>query len=381
MYDLSHLNNTSGPFLRGEQSTRQLTLDVIIGLLPALALSVFLFGLRALSLICLSVVSCIFFEWLFQRIVWKRSQVSDLSAVVTGMLLCFTLPVTVEWWMVVMADFFAIVIVKNLPGGLGKNALNPALCGRTLLAICCPAAMSTYCRPQTLLPLFSSCGEIVTQTTPLEALQSGQLPDTSLTNTALGMISGCLGEVSTLALFVGGLWLLYRRTVSLRMPTAFLATIVLLTSLFPAQGQQPGLWTLYQLISGGVMLAAFFMVPDPVTSPVTYWGQILYGIGCGGLTVLLRYHGSEPEGVWTAILIMNAVVFVAERIFHLERKFSVPVGHVRTRVKAVASGKASGQSRNASSKSGKSGKAMHAGKPGKATHSKNHAKTRSGASK
>lgn len=375
MYDLSHLNNTSGPFLRGEQSTRQLTLDVIIGLLPALALSVFLFGLRALSLVCLSVVACVCFEWLFQRLVWKRSQVSDLSAVVTGMLLCFTLPVTVEWWMVLMADFFAIVIVKNLPGGLGKNALNPALCGRTLLAICYPTAMSTYCRPQTLLPLFSSCGEIVTQTTPLQALQNGQLPDTSITNTALGMISGCLGEVSTLALFMGGIWLLYRRTVSLRMPVAFLVTITLLTSLFPAQGYLPALWSLYQLISGGVMLAAFFMVPDPVTSPVTYWGQILYGVGCGALTVLLRYHGSDPEGVWVAILIMNAAVFVADRIFHLERKFCIPVGHMRSRAKVTASG------RKAHAAPAGVGKAMSFGKSGKVQHSGSRAKNKNGAKK
>lgn len=340
MYDLSHLKNTAGPFLRGEQSTRQLTLDVIIGLLPTLALSVFLFGLRSLALVCLSVVACICFEWIFQRIVWKRTHVSDLSAVVTGILLCCMLPVTVEWWMVLLADFFAIVIIKNLPGGLGKNALNPAICGRTLLAVCYPAAMSTYCRPQTLLPLLSSCGEIVSQTTPMQFLQSGQLPDTSITNTALGMVSGCLGEVSTLALLAGGLWLLYRRTVPLRTPLSFLLTIAVLTSTFPADGQIRPYWMCYQLISGGVMLAAFFLISDPVTSPVTYTGQVLYGIGCGVLTVLLRYHGSQPEGVWVAILIMNAVVFVAERLFHVEAKLRQLTMRSKPRPAAVQSAKA-----------------------------------------
>lgn len=374
MYDLSQVKVSNSPHIRSEDNTRQIMLDVIIALIPALALGIFVFGARALVVTAVSVVGSVVFEWLYNKLLKKPCSVGNCSAIVTGMLLAYTLPVTAPLWMVLIGDFFAIVVVKSLFGGIGKNFMNPALGGRAFLMASYPVFMTTWCEAHTKLPLFGSC-DVTSSATPLSYLKNGTLPDVSLTDAALGMVSGCIGEISALALLVGGIWLLYRRTVSLRMPVAFLVTITLLTSLFPAQGYLPALWSLYQLISGGVMLAAFFMVPDPVTSPVTYWGQVFYGVGCGALTVLLRYHGSDPEGVWVAILIMNAVVFVADRIFHLERKFCIPVGHARPWVKATASG---GKGHGASAGVGRT---MHSGKSGKVQHSGIRAKTKNGAKK
>jgi len=313
MYDLSQVKVSNSPHIRSEDNTRQIMLDVIIALIPALALGVFVFGARALVVTAVSVIGSVFFEWLYNKLLKKPCTIGNCSAIVTGMLLAYTLPVTAPLWMVLIGDLFAIVIVKALFGGIGKNFMNPALGGRAFLMASYPVFMTTWAKVRTSLPLFGTPADVVTGATPLSFMKEGNLPDVSLADAALGMVGGCLGEVSALALLAGGVWLVYRRVISLRIPVCFIGTVAVLTLIFP-KGGSGFEWMAYQLLSGGLMLGAIFMATDYASSPVTPKGQIIYGIGCGVLTVLIRYFGSYPEGVSYAILIMNCCVFLIEKI-------------------------------------------------------------------
>jgi len=313
MYDLSQVKVSNSPHIRSEDSTRQIMLDVIIALIPALALAVFVFGARALVVTAVSVAGSVVFEWLYNKLLKKPCTIGNCSAIVTGMLLAYTLPVTAPLWMVLIGDLFAIVIVKALFGGLGKNFMNPALGGRAFLMASYPVFMTTWCKVHTTLPLFAT-PDITSSATPLSFLKEGKLPDVSLADAALGMVGGCIGEVSALALLVGGAWLVYRRVISLRIPVAFIGTVAVLTLIFPKGDGGASNWMAYELLTGGLMLGAIFMATDYASSPVTPKGQIIYGIGCGVLTVLIRYFGSYPEGVSYAILIMNCCVFLIEKI-------------------------------------------------------------------
>ena len=313
MYDLSQVKVSNSPHIRSEDSTRQIMLDVIIALIPALALGIFVFGVRALVVTCVSVIGSVGFEWLYNKLLKKPCTIGNLSAVVTGILLAYTLPVTAPLWMVLIGDLFAIVIVKSLFGGIGKNFMNPALGGRAFLMASYPVFMTTWCKVHTSLPLFGTA-DVVSSPTPLSFMKEGKLPDVSLGDAALGMIGGCLGEISALALLAGGIWLVYRRVITLRIPLCFIGTVAVLTLVFPKGDAGAFTWMAYQLLSGGLMLGAIFMATDYASSPVTPKGQIIYGIGCGALTVLIRYFGSYPEGVSYAILIMNCCVFLIEKI-------------------------------------------------------------------
>jgi len=313
MYDLSQVKVSNSPHIRSEDSTRQIMLDVIIALIPALALAVFVFGARALVVTAVSVVGSVVFEWLYNKLLKKPCTIGNCSAIVTGMLLAYTLPVTAPLWMVLIGDFFAIIIVKALFGGLGKNFMNPALGGRAFLMASYPVFMTTWCKVHTTLPLFGT-PDITSSATPLSFLKEGKLPDVSLGDAALGMVGGCIGEVSALALLVGGVWLVYRRVISLRIPVCFIGTVAVLTLIFSKGDGGAFNWMAYELLTGGLMLGAIFMATDYASSPVTPKGQIIYGIGCGVLTVLIRYFGSYPEGVSYAILIMNCCVFLIEKI-------------------------------------------------------------------
>ena len=313
MYDLSQVKVSNSPHIRSEDSTRQIMLDVIIALIPALALAIFVFGARALVVTAVSVVGSVVFEWLYNKLLKKPCTIGNCSAIVTGMLLAYTLPVTAPLWMVLIGDLFAIIIVKALFGGLGKNFMNPALGGRAFLMASYPVFMTTWCKVHTTLPLFGT-PDITSSATPLSFLKEGKLPDVSLGDAALGMVGGCIGEVSALALLVGGIWLLYRRVISLRIPVAFIGTVAVLTLIFPKGDAGAFNWMAYELLTGGLMLGAIFMATDYASSPVTPKGQIIYGVGCGVLTVLIRYFGSYPEGVSYAILIMNCCVFLIEKI-------------------------------------------------------------------
>lgn len=287
-------------------------LDVLVAALPALIFSGFyFFGYRVFAVVGVSVACCVLFEVLYRLILRKRQTVGDLSAVVTGVLLAMTLPVTVPYWVVAVGAFFAIVVVKQLYGGLGRNFMNPALAGRVFL-FSFPALVNTWAQTRTY-PGLGDALDAVTAPTPMAALHSGTLPTETLQEMLTGIRGGTIGEVSAALLLLGGIYLAARGVIRLRIPVCFLGTVALLTLLFPAEGVDRVQWMLYELLGGGLLVGAIFMATDPVTSPVTGWGQAVYGVGCGCLTVLLRYFGSYPEGVAFAILIMNAASWLLDR--------------------------------------------------------------------
>ena len=323
MNDLSKLKVSSSPHIRAEDTTGRIMLDVIIALLPALAIGIFVYGLRALTVTLLSAAACVFFEWTYELLAHKPLTIYDGSAVVTGVLLAFCLPVSVPMWVVLLGDLFAIVIVKQLFGGIGKNFVNPALAGRAFLLASFAGIVGITPKIRTALPLFTTPVDVVTAATPLSQMKSGALPDVSALQSALGMVGGSIGEISAFALLAGGLYLIYRKVISPRIPLAYLGTVALLTFLFP-RGNGHVEWMLCQLVSGGLMLGAIFMATDYTTSPITRRGQLIFGIGCGAITVLIRYFGTYPEGVSYAILVMNLFVPLIER-YTIPRKFGAPV--------------------------------------------------------
>ena len=294
-------------------------LDVIIALVPALAMAVFLFGVRVLALTAVSVGTCVLAEYGYRRLRGQSNTIGDLSACVTGLLLAMSLPVTAPYWAPVLGGLFAIVIVKQFYGGLGRNFLNPALAGRTLLCTF-PGLMTSW------VDAFQRPGLIhgvdaASSATPMAVLHAGAVPDLTLGQMLLGQHGGSIGEVSIFMLLLGGLYLIMRRVISPRIPAAFLGTVAVLTFLFPRDGTSLE-WMTAQLCSGGLVLGAFFMATDYTTSPVTPRGQVLYGVGCGLLTVLLRYYGSYPDGVGWAILTMNCLVWLMDRA-GMPRRFGV----------------------------------------------------------
>lgn len=318
------LTVSSSPHIRAEDDTRSIMLDVIIALLPALGFAVWFFGIRALCLTSVTVASAVFFEWGYRKLMKKSAAVGDLSAVVTGMLLSFCLPANAPVWLGIIGGFFAIVVVKQLYGGIGRNFLNPALAARAFL-LSWPVLMTTWMRPVGGSNLFSLSADVVTGATPLAALHTGVLPEQSLADLFIGNIGGCLGEVSALALLVGGLYLVLRKVISLRIPLSYLLTVALITLVFPKGGVSGLQWMLYNLLSGGLLLGAIFMATDYATSPVTAKGQVIFGVGCGLLTVFIRYFGSYVEGVSYAILIMNITVWLIDKATR-PRRFGVTKG-------------------------------------------------------
>ena len=316
------LTISSSPHVHSAMSTRTIMRDVLIALIPALAGSVFFFGLRALMVVLVSVSACLFFEWGWSKVMKRHCMTYDLSAVVTGVLLAFVCPPTIPYWMIVVGAGFAIILVKMLFGGIGKNIVNPALAARAFM-FSWPAAMSTWVKVGwENQPGLLSTADAVTAATPLAAMHQGQLPADSLLNAFLGNIGGCIGETSVVLLLLGFVYLLVRKVLTWRIPVTFVGTVAVLALIFP-QGNDPLLWCGYQLCSGGLMLGAIFMATDYVTSPITRLGQMVYGVGCGVLTVLIRYFGGYNEGVSYAILIMNCCVVLLDRIGR-PTKFGAP---------------------------------------------------------
>ena len=305
---------SSSPHIRSNEDTRSIMLDVIIALLPALAWSVYCFGWKALLLTAVSVVSCVFWEWAYRKLMKKSNMVGDLSAVVTGILLSFVCPVDLPWWAVIIGAFFSIVVVKQLYGGIGCNFLNPALAGRAFLLASYATAMTTWAIPR-IRP------DVTSAATPLQIMKEGTVEafttltsNYSVSDMFLGKIGGSLGEVSSLCLLVGGVFLLIRKVISWHTPVAYIGTVAILTLIAAPAGISGVDYMLYNVFGGGLMLGAIFMATDYASSPVTPKGQIVYGIGCGVVTVLIRYFGSYPEGVSYAILVMNCCVFLIEKI-------------------------------------------------------------------
>ena len=299
------------PQVRTNTDTTRIMLDVIIALIPAVVVAVVQFGFAPLVVIASSVASCVFFEWGYRKLMKKNNSIGDLSAAVTGLLLALVLPPSAPWWLPVIGGFFAIVVVKQLYGGLGKNFLNPALAGRAFLLASYALLMGTWTAPKTLAL------DATTMATPLSYMYSGEAMPAyySYNSLFLGVRAGCIGELSVLALLVGGLYLIGRRVISWRIPVSTLGTVAVLTVIFGHEGYGNVEWMLYNLIAGGLMLGAFFMATDYATSPVTLNGQLLYGCGVGALTVLIRYFGGFPEGVTYAILIMNLCAWAIDKAF------------------------------------------------------------------
>ena len=307
------LTVSSSPHVHQEATTKTLMRDVIIALMPALVFSVYNFGIRALTMTLVSVLSCYGFEKIWNILMKKHDKTYDLSACVTGILLAFVCPVTVAYWQIVLGAAFAILLVKMLFGGLGRNVVNPALAGRAFM-FSWPVLMSTWVKVgfENAAPVIGGA-DVVTAATPMGALHALTLPETSIMASFWGNVGGCIGETSAALLLVGFIYLLLRKVITARIPVAFIGTVAVLTFLFP-MGNARIDWMLYHLFSGGLMLGAIFMATDYVTSPLTHLGQIVYGIGCGALTVLIRYFGGYPEGVSYAILCMNCCVVLLDRI-------------------------------------------------------------------
>ena len=292
-------------------SVRSMMLDVIVALLPAFAMSVFLFGRWVLVLCALSVGSSVLFEYLYRRLTHQSQSIGDLSACVTGLLLCMTLPSDSAWWVPVLGAAFAIVVVKQFYGGAGRNFMNPALAGRMLLASF-PTLMTSWVDPALRLSIQKVDG--ISAATPMSYLHSGVLPPQKFEQLLLGHHSGSLGESCAFMLLLGGLYLMGRRVISSRIPLSYLGTVALLTFLFPAGGCGRLDWMVAQLFSGGLILGALFMATDPTTTPVTPRGHVMFGVGCGVLTVVLRYFGSYHEGVGWAILTMNCCAWLLDKV-------------------------------------------------------------------
>ncbi len=307
------LTIAGSPHVHSPITTKTIMRDVLIALLPALLGSIYFFGLRALTVTLISAAACVVFEWAWCKLTKMNCKIYDLSAVVTGVLLAFVCPVTIPYWCIIIGDFFAIILVKMLFGGVGKNLVNPALAARAFL-FGWPVLMTHWVKPgfENAAGLLDTA-DAVTVATPLAAMHQGLMPQASLLDMFLGNIGGCLGETSALLLLIGFGYLLIRKVVTLRIPLAYVGTVAVLSLLFPL-GNDPLQWMAAQVLGGGLLLGALFMATDYVTSPVTHLGQVVYGMGCGVLTVLIRYFGGYNEGVSYAILIMNCCVVLLDRI-------------------------------------------------------------------
>ncbi len=311
---------------RGGLSTSSVMKEVIIALVPACIWGIYAFGARAALVLLVSVAASVLFELLTQLLLRRPVTVSDCSAALTGLLLGMNLPSSVPLYVPIVGSAFAIVVVKQLFGGIGKNVMNPALAARVFLMLCWTTPMSVYPTPRW------AAVDAVSAATPLTSLKSGVMPENiGILDLFLGKTGGCIGEISALLLLVGGIYLLIRRIIRWQIPVAFLGTVAVLTLLFPRGDMAPVQFMLASLSSGGVMIGAFFMATDYVTSPVTPWGRVIYGIGCGALLVFLRYFSGYNEGVSFAILIMNALVWYLDmatkpRVYGKSRKASKKEG-------------------------------------------------------
>lgn len=297
------------PHINGSDTVPKIMLDVIIALMPALIAGVFVFGMRALIVALVCVISSTAAEYIWCKILKKPNSTGDLSAVVTGLLLALNVPASLLLWMAVIGSVFAIIIVKQFFGGIGHNFMNPALGARAFLMASWALAMTRWYAPGTHLPLFG-VPDAVTSATPLAANAADKFSYLTL---FLGNHGGCIGETSALAILIGAAYLVIRRVIRLRVPLIFIGTVAVGTWIFGGSG---GLFTgdpLYQILSGGLMLGACFMATDYTTSPTTPKGQIVFALGCGIITVLIRIWGGYPEGVSYSILLMNVATPLIER--------------------------------------------------------------------
>lgn len=323
MYDFSKVVITSSPHIKSKEDTKSIMLDVLLALIPSLAASTYVFGLRAILMTAVSIIACMVFEAIYDKIVGKENTVTDLSAAVTGVLLAFVCPVTLPYWMLIIGDGIAIIFAKCIFGGLGKNFINPALAGRAFLLASWPVAMTTWVAARSHVGL-GSTADVVSTATPMAILKGsaeGDLP--SVMSVFLGVTGGSMGEVSAVLLLVGGIYLLVRKVITIQIPAAYILTVAVLAAIFPAEGYGHLEYMLYAIFGGGLMLGAIFMATDYSTTPVSKKGQIVFGIGCGLLTTMIRFFGGYPEGVCYSILLMNTTVWLIDK-YTRPTKFGAP---------------------------------------------------------
>lgn len=292
-------NVSSSPHVRAKDNSSRIMLYVILALLPTTAFGIWNFGYKALILILVTIASCVASEWLFEKIVHKKSTINDYSAVVTGLLLALNLPATLPWWEAVIGGVFAIVIVKMMFGGLGQNFMNPALGARCFLLIAFAADMTNFVIDD------------YTGATPLAAMRNGEAVNTM--DMLIGKTAGTIGETSVIAILIGAVILILLGVIDLRIPGTYIVTFVVFLLIFSGHGFDADYITA-QLCGGGLMLGAFFMATDYVTSPITPLGKILFGVCLGVLTGLFRLFGANAEGVSFAIILSNCLVPVIEKI-------------------------------------------------------------------
>jgi len=314
---MNRLLQVSGsPHVHGTETVKKIMWSVVIALLPALAVSVFYFGLPVLILTLVSIATCMLTEYLIQRFMLKGNvSITDGSAVITGLLLAFNVPANLPVWILMIGAFVAIAIAKMPFGGLGKNPFNPALVGRVFLLISFPVQMTTWPKPT---PIWNLGADVITGPTPLGILKEGvkngqtvgdlmsEMP--SYVDLLFGQMGGSFGEVSAIALLIGAIFLLIRKVITWEIPVSFLLTAFVFSGIFYLVDPTTYANPCFHLVTGGLMLGACFMATDMVTSPTSRWGMIVFGVGCGLLTIIIRLFGAYPEGVSFAILIMNAFV-------------------------------------------------------------------------
>ena len=297
---MSKLKIEPSPHIKSAVSTQKIMLCVILALVPALVASIWIFGIRALLMTVICCTACVLFEWVFEKITKRKNTISDLSAIVTGMLLAFNLPVTLPFYMAVIGCFVAIVIVKQFFGGLGQNFANPAITARIVLMLSFTSYMTSWAEPF----YYQKGGEIITTSTPLV---SESAPD--LLSLLLGTTGGCIGETCAIALIIGGIFLVVTKIVSPATPLCFIGTVFVITLITTGDITE----ATAAILSGGLLLGAIFMATDYVTTPITTPGRIIFGVGCGLITLLIRNFGTMPEGVSYSILLMNILSPLIDR--------------------------------------------------------------------
>lgn len=313
---------SSSPHMHKDESIASIMLDVLIALMPAALAGIYYFGWRAAVVMLTSIASCLLFEYLYEKLMKKPITTRDLSAMVTGLLLGMNLPSSIPLWMVVVGSAFAIIIVKQLYGGLGKNFVNPALAARCFMLIAWAGAMTTFPEPMAGVDAVSSATPLAV----LKGVSEGTLP--TLRQAFLGAMPGSIGETSCLMLLLGFIYLLLRRVISWKIPVTYIVVFAVLTFFFGKNetGMEAWTYTLLHVMSGGLLLGAFFMATDYTTTPTTPMGQFIFGAGCGILTFVIRRFGGYPEGVSFSILLMNVCTPLIDR-YTVPRKFGEVAKH------------------------------------------------------
>ena len=318
---------SGSPHVKSDESTKKIMYGVVIAMAPAILVSIYFFGLQAVRVLFLAVIACIFFEWIIQKYLIKGPiTIFDGSALVTGILLAFNVPSNLPAWMIVIGALVAIGMAKMSFGGLGKNIFNPALVARVFLLISFPVQMTSWPKPS---PITDGLTDVITGPTPLGIVKEGLAADKTMSELNaeipsymqdfMGNMGGSMGEVSALALILGGIYMLWKKIITWHIPISMLATVVIFSGIFWGIDPEHYADPVFHLLTGGMLLGAIFMATDMVSSPMTNSGQLVFGFGVGLLTILIRMWGAYPEGVSFAILLMNAVVPLINKGFKPKR--------------------------------------------------------------